>query len=118
MIRFYLGTDERQRIWDIRKLRVLAGESLDATLSTSATSSPLRKRKADSAKRSVVEYSHDVVTKFDDSEEGVGLLRGDYAHDKSCSSAFGTLGADRWSAQATIIIYGVCDTHSENPSRS
>lgn len=88
MIRFYLGTDERQRIWDIRKLRVLAGESLDATLSTSATSSPLRKRKADSAKRSIVEYSHDVVTKFDDSEEGVGLLRGDYAHDKSCSSAY------------------------------
>ncbi|XP_006458082.1 hypothetical protein AGABI2DRAFT_183171 [Agaricus bisporus var. bisporus H97] len=76
------------KIWDIRKLRVLAGESLDATLSTAATSSPLRKRKADSAKRSIVEYSHDVVTKFDDSEEGVGLLRGDYAHDKSCSSAY------------------------------
>jgi hypothetical protein len=36
----------------------------------------------------MVEYSRDVVTKFADSKKGLGLLRGDWVYEKSCSSAY------------------------------
>jgi WD40 repeat protein len=65
------------RIWDVRKLQILSGELSDTTLTSGG-------RK----KQTTTEFDHETVTTFATSKEGVGLLRGEWPHDKSCSSAY------------------------------
>ncbi|KAJ4475167.1 WD40-repeat-containing domain protein [Lentinula edodes] len=56
------------RIWDTRKLRSMATAS--------------------SSDESIIEFDSAFVTKYRESKEGVGCLRGEWRHDKSVSSAY------------------------------
>jgi len=68
------------RIWDVRKLQTLA-----AQLSDSESARPRRRR---AEEPTLVEYDYDTVTDFNKSKKSLGLLRGEWLHDKSCSSAY------------------------------
>ncbi|KAJ3564049.1 hypothetical protein NP233_g8544 [Leucocoprinus birnbaumii] len=62
------------KVWDVRKLQTLVSELSDSS------------GKAKAAEPA--EYDYEVVTQFTASKRGSGLLRGEWPHDKSCSSAY------------------------------
>jgi len=73
------------RVWDTRKLATIGG----ASDPTSPSSSPTRKRQASSsttADPSVFDY--ETTQAFYKSKQGHGLLRAEWSHDKSVSSAY------------------------------
>ncbi|KAF5358192.1 hypothetical protein D9756_001524 [Leucocoprinus leucothites] len=65
------------KVWDVRKLQSLAGQLSEST-----------SREDQDTESTLAEYDYEVVNKFNDSKKGSGLLRGEWPHDKSCSSAY------------------------------
>jgi len=61
-------------------LQTLAGQLSD--------SEPAKPRRGQAEESMLVGYDYDAVTAFKNSKEGLGLLRGEWHHDKSCSSAY------------------------------
>jgi len=66
------------RIWDLRKLQTLADQLFK----------PARPRRGQAEEPTLVECDYNAVTDFNKSKKGLGLLRGGWLHDKSCSSAY------------------------------
>lgn len=67
------------RVWDVRKLQTFASQLSD---------SEPAKGGSGQAEESTLEYDYDAVIDFNNSKKGLGLLRGEWPHDKSCSSAY------------------------------
>jgi hypothetical protein len=69
------------RIWDVRKLQTLAGQLSDPRPVTSL-------KKNEPTEPSIPDFDYGLVTELNNSKKGSGLLRGQWPHDKSCSSAY------------------------------
>lgn len=67
------------KVWDVRKLQTFASQLSD---------SEPAKGGSGQAEESTLEYDYDAVIDFNNSKKGLGLLRGEWPHDKSCSSAY------------------------------
>jgi len=61
-------------------LQTLAGQLSD--------SEPAKSGRGQAEESALLEYDYEAVTDFNNSEKGLGLLRGEWLHDKSCSSAY------------------------------
>ena len=70
------GSITSYRIWDVRKLDGLALGKKGKTMKDAGD------------KTVTVEYDYDAVTSFLDSKSGKACLRGEWAHNKSVSSAY------------------------------
>jgi len=61
-------------------LQTLAGQLSD--------SEPAKPGRDQAEESTLLEYDYNAVTDFNNSEKDLGLLQGEWLHDKSCSSAY------------------------------
>lgn len=67
------------RVWDVRKLNNISPSSIAQSDSTKDQDSNMRK---------TLDFDLDDVNNFVESAKGKGILRGEYEHKKSASSAY------------------------------
>ncbi|KAG6334833.1 hypothetical protein ID866_4255, partial [Astraeus odoratus] len=77
-------------LWDARKLQTLAlGTDVKSPVRTThSTSSPATRSHSTARSLGPFEYDHDTVQAFKESKAGRGLMRAEFQHGKSASSAY------------------------------